>query len=140
MRTILRSVAPGAAIGVLYLLFLGYRRDYLGHYAAGFGGTLTAVALLVSYLTVEKYSRSAPFVVVATVVGCIVAGAFAEATIFNLAKFDEVDFCNQSLGAVLAGMGFLAMLSDAKPSDWVFRAVCFAGLIALHIGFYFAIL
>ena len=74
-----------------------------------------------------------------TVVLCIAAGGFAEATLYNIAKFDEVDFCNQSLGAALAGMGFQLNVGATKPDDSIFRSICYAGLIALHIGIYFAI-
>mgnify|MGYP006908397321 CR=1 FL=1 len=39
---------------------------------------------------------------------CIALGGFLENTVYRIAKWDEVDFCNQSLGAVLAGLGSLA--------------------------------
>ena len=66
------------------------------------------------------------------------AGAYGEATLFNIARFDEVDFCNQSLGAVLAGAALLAGARHEKPSPAFFRGELIAGLILLHVGFYFA--
>jgi hypothetical protein len=139
LRYILPTILPGTVVAIAYLLLLGYRRDYLGHYAAGFGGTLTALALIVGEIAPEHFQRRSPLIICIVVVGCILAGAFAEATLYNIAKFDEVDFCNQSLGAVLAGIGLLSNFSDSKPPPRMFRANCYAGLVALHIGFFFAI-
>ncbi|HEY2249927.1 MAG TPA: hypothetical protein VGH74_02660 [Planctomycetaceae bacterium] len=135
---ILPTVVPAGFIGVLYLLLFGYRGDYLGHYAAGFGATLAVLAISVEKLPDNLFVQRCAGRVLLMTAGCIVAGAFAEATVFNIAKFDEVDFCNQSLGAILAGMGFLANLRGAKADGDFFRAECYAGLIALHLGFYFA--
>lgn len=44
------SVVPGLLVSALYASVLGYRRDYLGHYAAGYGGTLGAVIAVLAVL------------------------------------------------------------------------------------------
>ena len=138
LSPILPSVLPAAVIGIGFLVLLGFRPDYLGHFAAGYGGTLTALALLTAAIPRNHFASRMPITVVATVVICICGGIFTEATLFNIAKFDEVDFCNQSLGAFIAGLGILANLKDDKADEYRFRLVTYAGLIALHIGFYFA--
>ena len=137
---ILPTVLPAAFVGILYLSLFGYRGDYLGHFAAGFGATLATLAIAVVKIPDSLFSQRCAGRVLLMTVACIVAGAFAEATVFNIAKFDEVDFCNQSLGAILAGIGLLANIGDAKAAGDFFRAECYAGLIALLVGFYFAML
>jgi hypothetical protein len=71
-------------------------------------------------------------------VACIGAGAVAEATFFRIAKFDEIDFCSQSLGAVLAGLaatGFNA--NEIKASNYDVGLI--AGIVFLGIGGCFAV-
>ena len=138
VRSILPTVLPALIIGAGYLAFLGYRHDYLGHYAAGFGGTLAALAVAFKEVPDERFLARIPARALLLTLACIAAGAYAEATVFNIAKFDEVDFCNQSIGAVLAGLGFLANIGERKPDAAFFRIEFYAGIVTLHVGFYFA--
>lgn len=138
LRAIAPTILPASIVGIAYLVFLGHRHDYLGHYAAGFGGTLTALAIAVERIPENRFSEKSPIWILLMTLACIAAGAYAEATGFNIAKFDEIDFCNQSLGAVLAGLGLLANLGTSKPDGDFLRAECYAGLVFLHVGFYFA--
>jgi len=138
LRQILPAVIPAALVGVGYLAFLGYRHDYLGHYAAGYGATLAALAVATKEIPDQRFLQQAPGRILWLTLACILAGAFAEATAFNIAKFDEVDFCNQSVGAALAGLGFLASIGAIKADPGFFRAAFYAGIVALHAGFYFA--
>ena len=62
---------------------------------------------------------------------CILLGACAEATIFRIAKFDELDFCNQSLGAVLAVLVALAIVPTAKPAEFEFDLGLIVGIAFL---------
>jgi hypothetical protein len=64
----------------------------------------------------------------------ILLGAFTEATVYRLAEFDPVDLANQSLGAVLAGVGML----DARPYDRTTGVAGAAGLVFLVGGFFLA--
>lgn len=138
LRAIAPTILPATVVGAAYLIFLGHRHDYLGHYAAGFGGTLTALAIATEKIPDDRFRQQSPLWILLLTLACIAAGAYAEATGFNIAKFDEVDFCNQSLGAVLAGLGLLANIGDRKPAGDLLRAECYAGLVFLHVGFYFA--
>lgn len=124
----------------MFLICLGYRRDYVGHYAAGYGGTLAALTVMQAALKPIHYARWAPGVALPGTLACMVLGAVAEATVFHLARFDEVDFCNQSIGAALAGMVVWSLGRQTdKPSDVEFLTCMAAGLVALLTGTYFAI-
>jgi hypothetical protein len=138
LRSILPTFLPALFIGAGYLVFLGYRHDYLGHYAAGFGATLAALAVAVKEVPDQRFRERVPARVLLLTLACIGGGAYAEATVFNIAKFDEVDFCNQSVGAILAGLGFLANIGENKPDAAFFLLEFYAGIIALLVGFYFA--
>jgi hypothetical protein len=93
------ATLPAIVVSMTYVLFLGYRRDYIGHFAAGYGGTLCAITVVLAAVPARAYrSASSALPFVCTIL-CILAGAIAESTVFRLAKFDEIDFCNQSLGA-----------------------------------------
>ena len=59
--------------------------------------------------------------------------------VFHLAKFDEIDYCNQNLGAVLAGLAMIYIAGDDKPSDVTLRFVIAIGAISLLSGGYFAV-
>ncbi len=134
--SLLALLLPPIVVGFTYFQFLGHRSDYLGHFLAGFGGTLGAVALSLALLSMmlmgdgTEYPLTWPSAaqsprsgarcraqpshgqagrtVVIVVLACIGLGAIFEETLYHIAKWDEVDFCNQSLGAVLAGLAALA--------------------------------
>ena len=99
---LLVTILPAAAAGVVFEYFLGHRHDYTGHYLAGYGGTLGATMVWLRTVPEQRYSARSTWGVLCLCLACIGLGAIFEATIFRLAKFDEVDFCNQSLGAVIA--------------------------------------
>lgn len=138
-RAVLRSTAPALIICLLFQLFLGYRRDYLGHFAAGYGGTLCAIGVLLALIPVKMFSRFSSLGIVVCTIVCIAGGAVTEATVFRLAKFDEIDFCNQSLGAVLAGLATIHMADHLKPADNLLSSTLAIGLIYLIAGTYFAL-
>lgn len=95
---------PPLFVLFLFEFFLGHRHDYSGHYLAGYGATFIAAMLGIRIAIGTRYQRWIPFLLVPFCLLCILGGVFTEATIFRLAKFDEVDFFNQSLGAVLASL------------------------------------
>ncbi|MBX7167646.1 MAG: hypothetical protein K1X74_15050 [Pirellulales bacterium] len=86
-----------------YAGWLGQRSDYLGHFLAGCGGTLGVAVLALLAISGEIQRRAGATVVLLAVLACVALGGVFESTLYRLAKFDEVDFCNQSLGAVVAG-------------------------------------
>ena len=101
------------AIGVTafaYLIFLGNRGDYLGHFIAGLGATL-GLLTLVLFVTKKPLGWKA---VVITLVA-IGAGTLVESTTFKDSLFDPVDFCNQSLGACLASAAMLRTTFEVRP-------------------------
>src|SRR5690606_32686438 len=104
MKRALYLLLPPLIISALYLMSLGHRTDYVGHFMAGFGGTLLVMAVVLEVLRDAARSPSTGVVVILLLLLCIGIGALEEATTFRLAKWDEVDFFNQSLGAVLAGL------------------------------------
>ncbi len=120
-------------------MLLGHRRDYLGHYAAGYGGTLSAIAIVLAAIPATRFEQQASLAVVPCTLLCIAAGTVTEATVFRLAKFDEIDYCNQNLGAVLAGLVAMHIAHGAKPPDVAFRCVIAIGAVFLMIGGYFAV-
>jgi hypothetical protein len=112
-------IPPLVVLGI-FELFLGHRHDYSGHYLAGYGATFIAAMLGVRIAIGQPAERLLPYLVVPFCLLCICGGIITEATIFRLAKFDEVDFFNQSLGAVLAMMivqHFLTLLLDKTGSE-----------------------
>lgn len=137
--TIAVVVLPAVVASVGYQLFLGHRRDYLGHFAAGYGGTLALIAVALAMIPPGRYPKRAAWAVVPSTLLAIAAGTVTEATIFNIAKFDEVDYCNQNLGAVLAGLVGLHYVRAAKPPDADFRWALLAGVTFVLIGGYFAL-
>lgn len=135
--TIVLVVCP-VALGLIYVLTLGHRDDYLGHFLGGFAATLGALTLALAAIPVRKFASWAPPAVLALTWACIAAGGVLEATLYRIAKWDEVDFFNQSLGAALAGLCSLAAWGSHRPSD---RAVALTGAwatMALIGGYYFA--
>lgn len=134
--SILWTAGAALIIAFMYQLALGHRSDYLGHFAAGFGGTL--IAMMFALAAFERMPRSAPWLVLAACLAAIAFGAVLEATIFRIGRFDEVDFCNQSLGAVLAAMAALRLNAMRQLSTPVLAQGIAFGLIFLAGGFWFA--
>ncbi len=137
--TVALLLLPAVVASLGFHLLLGHRRDYLGHFAAGYGGTLTLIAIALAMIPPCRYPKLAAWVVVPCTLLGIAAGTVTEATIFNLAKFDEVDYCNQNLGAVLAGLVGLHYVRTAKPPDADFRWALLTGVSFVLIGGYFAL-
>lgn len=136
--TLVVSIVPTTLVSLLFYTLLGHRRDYLGHYAAGYGGTLSAIAVVLAAIPAARFEQLASLAIVPCTFLCIAAGTVTEATVFRLAKFDEIDYCNQNLGAVLAGLAAMHIAGQAKPSDVVFRGLIAIGAISLLLGGYFA--
>jgi hypothetical protein len=134
------SALPALFVSLLFYFLLGHRRDYLGHYAAGYGGTLCAAVIVLAGIPAPSFRRIAHATVLPCTLLCIVAGAVAEATVFRLAKFDQIDFCNQSLGAVMAGLAAISIVGYTKPNDAAFRCSLVIGIVFLLIGGYFAVI
>ncbi|MGD9647202.1 MAG: hypothetical protein AB7U73_15935 [Pirellulales bacterium] len=133
-------IAAPLAIAVAYHEFLAQRSDYLGHYLAGCGGTLLLLVAAVATFTTDRFARWAPLTIVGLASIAIAIGGVFEATIYRIAKFDEVDFCNQSLGAVIAALGVLFVTVGPKPP---LVAWLLAGLLAvayLAAGYHYAFL
>ena len=86
----------------------------------------------------EQFTRSGLCSVVLMCIACILLGAVAEATAFRIAKFDEIDFCSQSIGAVLASMATLALVGQTKPPDNVLDTGLISGIAILGVGGCFA--
>jgi hypothetical protein len=123
----------------LFELFLGHRHDYTGHFLAGYGATLGLLMFSLRQLTGERYAaRSVVAIVPVTIVG-ILLGVGTELTIFRIAKFDEIDFCNQSLGAVLAGIAALAFTADLQPPASELDRGLIAGIAFLGAGGVYAV-
>jgi hypothetical protein len=111
-RLLLISIVPAVASGALFELLLGHRHDYTGHFSAGYGATLAVYMVWLKQLRTSQFAIWALRGNLVVCVICILLGALTEATIFRIAKFDEIDFCNQSLGAVLAALVALAHSRD----------------------------
>lgn len=79
----------------MFGLAFSYRTDYLGHFIAGFGGTL-------GLLTLGRIVSSWRWMPLLLTSVAIAIGIGTESSIFRIAIFDAVDFFNQSLGAALA--------------------------------------
>lgn len=133
------TIIPAFAIGVIYEIFLGHRHDYTGHYAAGYGGTLGAIMVMFRVQSGEQFIRFGTWSVVLMCLACIVLGAVAEATAFRIAKFDEIDFCNQSIGAVLAGVAAFAYVGQTKPPDRLLDTGLITGIAFLGVGGCYAV-
>jgi hypothetical protein len=135
----LLSIVPAIAVGGTFELFLGHRHDYAGHFLAGYGGSLAAYMVWLRMLPPVQFRAWSVTGNVPLCLGCIVLGACAEATIFRLAKFDELDFCNQSLGAVLAALAALSFASgDHAPAHDLDYGLI-AGIAFLGAGGCFAV-
>lgn len=131
-------VVSPVLVGYAYHHFLGHRSDYLGHFLAGFGGTLGAVTIALLTIPWARFAKLSGWVVLAVVLACIGLGAIFEETLYHIAKWDEVDFCNQSLGAVLAGLSVCVIANTLRTNlVWAVLATGWAGLVLLG-GYHFA--
>jgi hypothetical protein len=83
--------------------------------------------------------RRSDWSIVAVCLACILIGVFTEATAFRLAKFDEVDFCSQSLGAVFAGIVAMAFVVDPKPADPAFDRGVVVAVVFFSLGGFIAV-
>ena len=128
------TILPAVAAGAVYEFFLGHRHDYTGHFLAGYGGTLGALMVWLRTIPEKRFAPVSIWSIVPICVACIGLGAIFEATIFRLAKFDEVDFCNQSLGAVLAASASLILTTDEKPPVQRMDEGTIAGIVILIVG------
>lgn len=122
------AVGAVVLVGVAYGLLFSDRTDYVGHFLAGAGATYWLLAVIVEAAPERRW------LVVITVWVAMLLGVVTEATVFRLAEFDPVDLANQSLGAVLAGIGML----DARPYDRSSTVAACAGLAFLVAGFFYA--
>ena len=113
---------------VAYGVLFPDRLDYVGHFLAGAGGTFWLLAVVVEAEPRSRWS------VVVGIASAVLLGALAEATVFRLAEFDPVDLANQSLGAVLVGLGML----DGRPHDRSAGVAGVLGLVFLVTGFAYA--
>lgn len=121
----LAALAAVAVIGAVYGVLFPDRPDYPGHFLAGAGGTFLLLAVLL------VRTRHHPWVVVAGVAAAVMLGVSMEASIFRLAVFDPVDVANQSIGAVLAGIG----LHDAERDDSSTGLAVVGGSVLLVVGY-----
>src|SRR5262245_893181 len=126
-------ILPAVVAGFLFELFVGHRHDYTGHFVAGYGGTLGALMVSLKAIPDSTYERFGAMSVCGMCLVCIALGAFTEATAFRIAKFDEIDFCNQSLGAVLASAATLSYLGSAKPVEQLFDSGLIAAIVILSV-------
>jgi hypothetical protein len=128
------ATIPALSVLFVYELFLGHRHDYAGHYAAGYGATFLGLMFLLRNFPANWFPVTSTCILVPLCVVAILAGAIAEATAFNIAKFDEIDFCNQSLGAVLATIVASAYTASTKPPESTMDLGLLSGIIFLSIG------
>jgi hypothetical protein len=128
--------SPATVVAAGFYFSLAHRSDYLGHYLAGFGGTLIAMVLLLAAF--ERMPTVVPTMILLACVASIGFGAVLEATIFRIGRFDEVDFFNQSLGAVLAALVALRMSKSQTYATTVLATGLAVGMAFLVGGFWFA--
>jgi hypothetical protein len=138
-RRLIIAIIPAIAVGLLFECFLGHRHDYAGHYLAGYGGTLAAYMFTLKLMSPARFAAWGIRAVLPLCLGCILLGGVMEATMFNIAKFDELDFFNQSLGAVLAGIVTLSYTSPERPAAYEFDWGLIAGIAFLGAGGCFAV-
>jgi len=131
---LINAILPAVAAGAGYEFFLGHRHDYTGHFLAGYGGTLGALMVWLRTVPEKRFATISIWSIAPICVACIALGAFLEATAFRLAKFDEVDFCNQSLGAVLAAGASLILVTDQKPPVQRMDEGTIAAIVILIVG------
>ena len=128
-RTLGRIWSAALLTSLPYRLFLWHRTDYLGHTIAGFGGTLFLLSLPLLF-----QRRMSERKLLAIVVLAVAMGFGTEMTVFNLAKFDPVDFANQSLGACMAGLGLLGQEWGPDLGLWMLAS----SFLYITAGFFIA--
>jgi hypothetical protein len=138
-RKLFLATVPALLAGVVFELFLDHRHDYTGHYAAGYGATLAVLMVWLRCLSAAQYSARSVWSIVPLCIVCIGLGTITEATIFCIARFDEVDFCNQSIGAGLAGAAALVYAGDRKPPERHMDYGLIAAIAFLGAGGCFAV-
>ena len=136
---LLVTTVPAIVLGALFLGFFSPRYDYLGHFWAGYGGTLGACMVWMRIPPPERLAVRGELEVLFVCMGCIALGAVTEVTIFRIAKFDEIDFCSQSLGAVLAGISATNVLTARQAGAREFDRGLIAGIVFLRAGGCFAV-
>lgn len=120
-------MAAGLLLG--YRVALPDRFDYAGHFLAAFG----AVLLTIEVLRLVGFPARPAVRALAGVAAVISLGILAEATVFRTARFDPIDFCNQSLGALIGG---LTIDGTGANDGWSRTVVVLvAGAAALGGGF-----
>lgn len=137
-RSILFVLLPALVVALLYLIVLGHRSDYAGHYMAGFGGTLFSIMACAAIRHERGLAQSTGPLVLIVFLVCVAFGTLLEATTFRLAKFDEVDYCNQNLGATLAALSSLASLPESDDPRPVIGPSLFIGIGFIIAGFIYA--
>jgi hypothetical protein len=133
-RLLLLAILPAISGVVIFELFLGHRHDYSGHYVAGYGATFAAAMFGLRILDRSKFQQRATRMLIPFCFACIAGGAIAEATVFRLARFDEIDFCNQSIGAVLATVCASGYIRLQKCADEEYDYGLIAGIAFLGLG------
>jgi hypothetical protein len=133
------AVIPAVAAAAALELFLGHRHDYAGHFLAGYGGTLGAFMFCARLMPARAFLKWSVYGNLPVCLICILLGVCAEATIFRIAKFDELDFCNQSLGAALAAIVALGYTAPVKPSTGEFDRGLIVAIAFLGAGGIFAV-
>ena len=134
----LLAIVPALAIGVIFELFLGHRHDYTGHYGAGYGASLVLGSLWMRWRNDHNCPLADHRWIVGVVLLCIGAGYVTESTIFRFARFDWIDFCSQSLGAVLAGVVLVGWHSRRTDNELI-SAGLVVGVIILGVGASYAV-
>jgi hypothetical protein len=126
-------------VAVAYRFLFPLRDDYLGHFAAGYGGTLLLWLGVMWWLGWSRPTAKWGYAALAIALVSVGLGAVLEGTLFRYAEFDQVDFGNQSLGAVMAG---LAVLGD-HGATWLTPRRCWwrglVGAVTLALGCFYAL-
>jgi hypothetical protein len=139
LRFLLIALVPVTVSGIVFELFLGHRHDYTGHFLAGYGASYAVASLWLKTRATTSFQLSANRSIVPICLACIFAGVITEATIFRIAKFDEIDFFSQSLGAVLALICALPFVEAERPTDFRFDQGLILGIVVVGIGAIYAV-
>jgi hypothetical protein len=138
-RRLALGTIPPLIVCVIYELFLGHRHDYTGHFAAGYGGTYAAYMVYLRLIPDKYFGCWGLRSLIPACLVCILLGALAEATAFRIARFDEIDFFNQSLGAVLAAVVVVSYADCQRPPDREFDYGVIVAIVYLSLGGCFAV-